>query len=37
MDILGTQANRKLVETLLHEITENDWTLLLTVNEELAP
>jgi DNA polymerase III subunit gamma/tau len=36
MDILGTQANRKFVETLLHEITGNDWTLKLTVNEELA-
>src|SRR6478609_4279777 len=37
MDILGTPANRKFVETLLHEITGNDWTLKLTVNEELAP
>jgi DNA polymerase-3 subunit gamma/tau len=36
MDILGTQANRKFVETLLHEIIGNDWTLKLTVNEELA-
>jgi DNA polymerase-3 subunit gamma/tau len=36
MDILGTQANRKFVETLLHEITRNDWTLKLTVNEELV-
>jgi hypothetical protein len=36
MDILGTQANRKFVETLLHEITGNDWTLKLTVDEELA-
>ena len=36
MDILGTQANRKFVETLLHEITGNDWTLKLSVNEELA-
>jgi len=36
MDILGTPANRKFVETLLHEITGNDWTLKLTVNEELA-
>ena len=35
MDILGTQANRKFVETLLHEITGNDWTLKLSVNEEL--
>ncbi len=36
MDILGTQANRKFVETLLQEITGKDWTLKLTVNEELA-
>ena len=36
MDILGTPANRKFVETLLHEISGNDWTLKLTVNEELA-
>jgi DNA polymerase III subunit gamma/tau len=36
MDILGTQANRKFVETLLHEITANDWSLKLTVNEELT-
>ena len=36
MDILGTQVNRKFVETLLHEITGNDWTLKLTVNEELV-
>ena len=36
MDILSTQANRKFVETLLHEITGKDWTLKLNVNEELA-
>lgn len=36
MDILGTQANRKFVETLLHETTRKDWTLKLTVNEELV-
>src|SRR6476659_3815907 len=36
MEVLGTQANRKFVETLLHEITGKDWTLKLTVNEELA-
>jgi DNA polymerase-3 subunit gamma/tau len=36
MDILGTPANRKLIETLLHEITGNDWTLKLTANEELV-
>ena len=36
MDILGTQANRKFVEALLREITGDDWTLKLSVNEELA-
>ena len=36
MDIMGTPANRKFVETLLHEITGRDWTLKLTVNEGLA-
>jgi DNA polymerase-3 subunit gamma/tau len=36
IDILGTQANRKFVETLLHEISGQDWTLKLTVSEELA-
>jgi len=36
MDILSTQANRKFIETLLHEITGKDWTLKLTVNEKLA-
>jgi DNA polymerase-3 subunit gamma/tau len=36
MEILGTQANRKFVETLLHEISEKDWTLKLIVSEELA-
>jgi DNA polymerase III subunit gamma/tau len=36
MDHLGTQANRKFFETLLHEITGKDWTLKLTVSEELA-
>jgi DNA polymerase-3 subunit gamma/tau len=35
MDILGTQANRKFLETLLHEITGTDWTVKLTMNEEL--
>ena len=30
MDILSTQANRKFIETLLHEITGKDWTLKLT-------
>ena len=36
MDILGTQANRKFVEMLLHEISGKDWTLKLSVNDELA-
>jgi DNA polymerase-3 subunit gamma/tau len=36
MDILSTQANRKFIETLLHEITGKDWTLKVTVNERLA-
>jgi DNA polymerase-3 subunit gamma/tau len=36
MDILSTQANRKFVETLLHEIAGKDLSLKLTVNEELA-
>jgi DNA polymerase-3 subunit gamma/tau len=36
MDILGTQANRKFVEMLLHEISGKDWTLKLSINEELA-
>jgi DNA polymerase III subunit gamma/tau len=35
MDILGTQANRKFVEALLHEITGNDWALKLIVSEDL--
>jgi DNA polymerase-3 subunit gamma/tau len=35
MDILGTQANRKLLETLLHEVTGKDWTLRLTIKEDL--
>src|SRR5262249_2625984 len=36
MDILGTQSNRKFVEALLHEFTGRDWSLKLSVNEELA-
>ncbi len=35
MDIMGTQANRKFLETLLHEITGTDWSVKLAVNEEL--
>jgi DNA polymerase III subunit gamma/tau len=36
MDILGTPANRKFIEALLQEISGKDWTLKLTLNEELA-
>jgi len=35
MDILGTQANREFLETLLYEITGKDWSVRLSVNEEL--
>ena len=35
MDILGTQTNRKFLETLLHEITGKDWTVKLSIKEEL--
>jgi DNA polymerase-3 subunit gamma/tau len=35
MDILGTQANRKFLETLLHEITGKDLSVKLTINQEL--
>jgi len=35
MDILGTQPNRKFLETLLHEITGKDWSLRLTIKEDL--
>jgi DNA polymerase-3 subunit gamma/tau len=35
MDILGTQANRKFLETLLHEITGKDLSVGLSVKEEL--
>ena len=35
MEILGTQTNRKFLETLLHEITGKDWTMKLSVKEDL--
>jgi DNA polymerase-3 subunit gamma/tau len=35
MDILGTSTNRKLIETLLREVSGRDWTLKLTVRENL--
>ena len=37
MDILGTQANRKFLEALLHEVTGTDWNVKLNVKEELPP
>ena len=36
MDILGTAGNRKLIETLLHEVSGKDWSLKLSVQEKLA-
>ena len=35
MDILGTATNRKLIETLLREVSGRDWTLKLTIQENL--
>ena len=35
LDILDTQANRKLLETLLHEITGKDWSVRLSLKEDL--
>lgn len=35
MNILGTATNRKLVEALLREVSGKDWTLKLTVRENL--
>jgi len=36
MDILATAGNRKLIETLLHEVSGKDWSLKLSVQEKLA-
>jgi len=36
MDILGTQANRKFLETLLQEVTGQDLTVKLTLQEGLV-
>ncbi len=36
MEIMGTQANRKFLETLLHEITGKDLSVKLSVHEDLA-
>jgi DNA polymerase-3 subunit gamma/tau len=35
MDILGTATNRKLIESLLSEVSGRDWTLKLTLRENL--
>lgn len=35
MDILGTIGNRRLVEALLQEVSGRDWTLKLTIKENL--
>jgi DNA polymerase-3 subunit gamma/tau len=35
MNILGTATNRKLIETLLREVSGKDWTLKLTVRDHL--
>jgi DNA polymerase-3 subunit gamma/tau len=35
MDILGTATNRRLIETLLREVSGKDWTLKLAVRENL--
>jgi DNA polymerase-3 subunit gamma/tau len=37
MDILSTPANRKFLETLLHEITGKDWSVKTSLKEELPP
>jgi hypothetical protein len=35
MEILGTQANRKFIETLLHEITGKDLTVKSSIDDTL--
>jgi hypothetical protein len=35
MDILGTATNRKLIESLLQEVSGRDWTLKLTIKDDL--
>jgi DNA polymerase III subunit gamma/tau len=37
MDILATATNRKLIETFLREVSGRDWSLKLTVQENLPP
>ena len=36
MEILGTTTNRRLIETLLREVSGKDWTLKLIAREDLA-
>ena len=36
MDILGTPTNRKLIESLLQEVSGRDWTLKLMVRDDLG-
>ncbi len=35
MEIIGTQTNRKFVETLLHEISDHDFAIKLSVDEKV--
>src|SRR5204863_8525990 len=35
MEFLGTQANRKFLESLLHEITDKDLSVKLSVHDDL--
>jgi len=35
MDILGTATNRKLIESLLQDVSGRDWTLKLTMRDDL--
>jgi DNA polymerase-3 subunit gamma/tau len=35
MEILGTPTNRKFIESLLREVSGNDWSLKLTVRDDL--
>ncbi|PYJ09905.1 MAG: DNA polymerase III subunit gamma/tau [Verrucomicrobia bacterium] len=37
MDILGTPANRKFLETVLHEITGGNWGVKMIVKDDLVP
>ena len=35
MEIMGTPANRKFVETLLHEISNKDLAMKLSIDEKV--